>query len=40
MSSKNIKEHLVGQPLLKWMMKMTPESVMNAQMNKLYAIDK
>lgn len=30
----------IGQSLMKLMMKMTPESVLNAQMNKLYAIDK
>lgn len=30
----------MGQPLMKVMMKITPESVINAQMNKLYAIEK
>lgn len=30
----------IGQPFMKLLMKMTPESVMNSQMNKLYAIDK
>lgn len=30
----------LGQPFMKLMLKMTPESVMNSQMNKLYAIDK
>lgn len=30
----------IGQPLMKVMMKITPESVINSQMNKLYAIEK
>ncbi|GLR19890.1 FAD-dependent monooxygenase [Portibacter lacus] len=30
----------IGQPLMKLMMKWTPESVLNSQMNKLYAIEK
>ncbi len=30
----------IGQPIMKLLMKMTPESVINSQMNKLYAIDK
>ena len=30
----------IGQPVMKLMMKITPESVMNSQMNKLYAIEK
>jgi 2-polyprenyl-6-methoxyphenol hydroxylase-like FAD-dependent oxidoreductase len=30
----------IGQAFMKLMMKMTPESVINSQMNKLYAIDK
>lgn len=29
----------IGQPLMKLMLKVTPESVMNSQMNKLYSID-
>ncbi|MEQ8303907.1 MAG: FAD-dependent monooxygenase [Cyclobacteriaceae bacterium] len=29
----------VGQPLMKLMLKLTPESVMSSQMNKLYAIE-
>lgn len=29
----------IGQPVMKLMMKLTPESVMNSQMNKLYAIE-
>ncbi|MEQ9299027.1 MAG: hypothetical protein RIF33_10705 [Cyclobacteriaceae bacterium] len=29
----------MGQPLMKLMLKMTPESVLNSQMNKSYAID-
>lgn len=30
----------LGQSLMKFMFKMTPESVLNSQMNKLYAIDR
>ncbi len=30
----------IGQPIMKLMMKITPESVVSAQMNKLYTIDK
>ncbi|MEO9216935.1 MAG: FAD-dependent monooxygenase [Bacteroidia bacterium] len=30
----------IGQPLLKLLLKITPENVMHSQMNKLYAIDK
>lgn len=30
----------IGQPIMKLLMKMTPDSVINSQMNKLYAIDK
>lgn len=30
----------IGQPVMKLMMKITPESVMNSQMNKLYTIEK
>jgi hypothetical protein len=29
----------IGQPLMKLMLKLTPESVISSQMNKLYAID-
>lgn len=29
----------IGQPLMRLMLKMTPESVLSSQMNKLYAID-
>lgn len=30
----------IGQPIMKLLMKMTPDSVISSQMNKLYAIDK
>lgn len=30
----------IGQPLMKLMLKLTPESVISSQMNKLYSIDK
>jgi 2-polyprenyl-6-methoxyphenol hydroxylase-like FAD-dependent oxidoreductase len=34
-----IAHSAIGQPLMKLMLKLTPESVISSQMNKLYAID-